>query len=98
MYKFIGRQSYKITKFCRPGRFRWSPGYGWEDPKSDGNQVADISRVGIAQPHGHGGWILYDDQSAETVKDVHFITEDETSWTRNHALHLIKMLSNEWPL
>ena len=37
-----------------------------------------MSRVGLAQPHGHGGKRLYDDQSAETVKDVRFITEDET--------------------
>ena len=43
------------------------------DPKADGSQVVDI-----AQPHGHGGKRLYDDQSAETVKDVRFITEDET--------------------
>ena len=37
-----------------------------------------MSRVGIAQPPQARGQRLYDDLSAETVKDVRFITEDET--------------------
>ena len=51
-----------------------------------------MSRVGLAQPHGHGGKRLYDDQSAETVKDVRFITEDETCAAEKLCSVLVKLL------
>ena len=45
-----------------------------------------MSCEGIEQPQVHDGYRLSDELSAETVKDVRFITEDETSVAEKYLL------------